>query len=80
MSLGLLLQLAIDPGALRPGEDRFDIGFAFGNILFGGIIGMVIVAPLTGAMWKLPEMVQVRSRPSLYSAERTSWVTWAGFP
>ncbi len=26
----------------------------FGNIIFGGLIGILIVDPLTGAMWKLP--------------------------
>lgn len=31
-------------------------GWYFGNILFGGLIGFVIVDPLTGAMWKLPPM------------------------
>ena len=30
-------------------------GWYIGNILFGGIIGMLIVDPATGAMWKLPE-------------------------
>ncbi|MDA1343699.1 MAG: hypothetical protein O2966_07555 [Proteobacteria bacterium] len=30
-------------------------GWYFGNILFGGIIGMLIVDPSTGAMFKLPE-------------------------
>jgi hypothetical protein len=29
-------------------------GWYFGNILLGGIIGMLIIDPLTGAMWKLP--------------------------
>lgn len=29
-------------------------GWYFGNILLGGVIGMVIVDPATGAMWKLP--------------------------
>lgn len=29
----------------------------FGNILFGGLIGLVIVDPATGAMYKLPEVV-----------------------
>jgi len=29
-------------------------GWYFGNILFGGLIGMLIVDPLTGNMWKLP--------------------------
>ncbi len=28
-------------------------GWYFGNILFGGLIGLVIVDPLTGAMWTL---------------------------
>jgi hypothetical protein len=30
-------------------------GWYFGNILFGGIIGLLIVDPATGAMWKLDE-------------------------
>lgn len=30
-------------------------GWYIGNILFGGLIGMLIVDPATGAMWKLPE-------------------------
>lgn len=27
----------------------------FGNILLGGFVGMLIIDPLTGAMWDLPE-------------------------
>jgi hypothetical protein len=30
-------------------------GWYFGNLLFGGIIGMLIVDPATGAMWTLDE-------------------------
>ena len=30
-------------------------GWWFGNILFGGPIGILIIDPATGAMWKLPE-------------------------
>jgi hypothetical protein len=30
-------------------------GWYYGNILFGGLIGMLIVDPATGAMWDLPE-------------------------
>ncbi|MNN62205.1 hypothetical protein D3C81_1774870 [compost metagenome] len=30
-------------------------GWYWGNILIGGLIGMLIVDPLTGAMYKLPE-------------------------
>ena len=32
-------------------------GWYFGNLLFGGLIGLFIVDPLTGAMFKLPENV-----------------------
>jgi len=28
-------------------------GWYFGNLLIGGVLGMVVVDPLTGAMWKL---------------------------
>ncbi len=30
-------------------------GWYVGNILFGGLIGLLIIDPATGAMWKLPE-------------------------
>jgi hypothetical protein len=33
-------------------------GWYFGNIIFGGLIGMVIVDPLTGSMWNIaPEKI-----------------------
>lgn len=32
-------------------------GWYWGNILFGGIIGFLIIDPATGAMWKLPEYI-----------------------
>lgn len=32
-------------------------GWYWGNILFGGLIGLLIVDPITGKMWKLPEDV-----------------------
>ena len=35
----------------------------FGNILFGGLIGMLIVDPLTGAMFKLDDAVVGRLAP-----------------
>lgn len=31
-------------------------GWYLGNILFGGLIGILIVDPLTGAMWKLDSL------------------------
>lgn len=41
--------------ALRSGID----GWYWGNLLLGGLIGMLIVDPLTGAMFKLPPQVLV---------------------
>ena len=32
-------------------------GWYFGNLIFGGLIGLFIVDPLTGAMFKLPQNV-----------------------
>lgn len=32
-------------------------GWYFGNILFGGLIGLLIVDPATGAMWRLNDTV-----------------------
>ncbi|WP_198588764.1 hypothetical protein [Alloalcanivorax mobilis] len=33
-------------------------GWYFGNILLGGLLGMLIIDPATGAMWKLNDQVQ----------------------
>lgn len=33
-------------------------GWYFGNFLFGGLIGLLVIDPSTGAMWKLPESIQ----------------------
>lgn len=40
-------------------------GWYFGNLLFGGLVGMLIVDPLTGAMWKLsPNEVDLTLSPN----------------
>lgn len=48
-------------------------GWYIGNLLFGGLVGMLIVDPLTGAMWKLePQDVNanlVESTSSLDTSE-----------
>lgn len=49
---------------LRPGMD----GWYIGNIMFGGLIGILVVDPATGAMWKLPEIANVNLQPSTASA------------
>ena len=41
-------------------------GWYIGNILFGGLIGILIVDPATGAMWKLPDAIST----SLYEHEQ----------
>lgn len=38
-------------------------GWYLGNVLFGGLPGLLIVDPATGAMWKLPENVNVSLTP-----------------
>lgn len=43
-------------------------GWYWANILFGGIIGMVIVDPATGAMWKLPEAQSASLAPTSIAA------------
>jgi hypothetical protein len=43
-------------------------GWYFGNLLFGGVIGMLIVDPATGAMWKLEDVYSV----NLPSAKKIS--------
>lgn len=40
-------------------------GWYAGNLIFGGLIGLVIVDPLTGAMWRLPEQVIVQGPTGL---------------
>ncbi len=35
-------------------------GWYWGNILLGGLIGMLIVDPLTGAMYKLPDRIDAQ--------------------
>lgn len=35
----------------------------WGNLLFGGLIGMLIVDPITGAMWKLKDECLVQLAP-----------------
>ena len=37
----------------------------FGNLFFGGIIGLALVDPVTGAMWELPEDVHVNLSESV---------------
>ncbi len=38
-------------------------GWYAGNILFGGLIGLLVVDPLTGAMWKLEPSVNAELTP-----------------
>lgn len=38
---------------------KVDLWYLLGNLLFGGLIGYLIVDPLTGAMWKYEDRVSV---------------------
>lgn len=52
----LTLRVAKDGMPARELPLKTDVnGWYFGNILFGGLIGMVFVDPATGAMYSFPE-------------------------
>ncbi len=51
---GYLVKLELEGYDTKTVPVTFDInGWYFGNVLFGGLVGMLIVDPATGAMWKL---------------------------
>ncbi|WP_416395219.1 hypothetical protein [Allohahella sp. A8] len=39
-------------------------GWYFGNLVLGGILGALIVDPITGAMWRLPDSLDTTLQPS----------------
>ena len=51
-------------------------GWYIGNILFGGLIGFLIIDPATGAMWKLDDRIVVNlgRRPATSAADGTQLV------
>ena len=53
---------------------RSDVdGWYFGNLFFGGLFGMLVVDPATGAMYNLPERVDVSlGNPISYVPEKIS--------
>lgn len=50
-------------------------GWYVANILFGGLIGLLIVDPATGAMYKLPEKTSAQLVPSTDGSETLSVIT-----
>lgn len=59
--------IAVDKQGYRPHSYNLVStvdGWYFGNILVGGLIGMLIVDPATGAMYKLPGHASVKLEPS----------------
>lgn len=59
---GQSYRLVFELPAHAPAEVKLDptlSGWYFGNIVFGGLIGMLIVDPITGAMYNLsPEKIE----------------------
>jgi len=47
-------------------ENRID-GWYFGNLLIGGLLGMLIIDPLTGAMWTLPTYMHAQLNSGMNS-------------
>lgn len=52
-------------------------GWYWGNILLGGIVGLLIVDPATGAMYKLPDHVEVPIEAKTASVNGASALTIA---
>ncbi|USD62145.1 hypothetical protein J4N45_05020 [Vibrio sp. SCSIO 43140] len=50
-------------------------GWYVGNILFGGFIGLLIVDPATGAMWKLPNSDMASMNSSSVSQLKVQSIT-----
>lgn len=59
---GQSYRLVFEMPGYAPAEIKLDAslsGWYFGNLVFGGVIGMLIVDPLTGAMYNLtPEKIE----------------------
>ncbi len=47
-------------------------GWYFGNLAFGGILGLLIIDPATGAMFRLPESISVNLTPQNHSMMQPS--------
>lgn len=54
---------------------KTDGWYIYGNLLFGGLVGWLIIDPVTGAMWKLEKDVSVtlRSQKSSLNLEEQSF-------
>ena len=53
---GEVYKLVFEAPGYYPGEStiRYKVdGWYFGNVIFGGLIGLAVVDPLTGSMWTL---------------------------
>jgi len=65
---GQTYRLVFEMPGYSPAEIKLDAslsGWYFGNLVFGGLIGMLIVDPLTGAMYNLtPEKIDQHLSPS----------------
>jgi hypothetical protein len=65
------------PGYLRAEETiSSDLnGWYFGNFIFGGLIGLFLVDPATGAMWTLmPDSVICRMTPDAQAPEQSNYL------
>ena len=82
ISRGLVSEENEDPGfeilhlSFRKRESTHLYGgpvhYYIGNIVFGGLIGLLIVDPATGAMYKLPETTAATLQPNNTSAAHES--------
>jgi hypothetical protein len=52
-------------------------GWYWGNLAFGGLLGMLIVDPATGSMFKLPERADINLSQKISGLDRVSSLTIA---
>jgi hypothetical protein len=60
---GQTYQVSFSAPGYLPKTESLDTtfnGWYFGNLIFGGLIGLVVLDPATGAMWDLPSTMDVK--------------------
>ncbi len=55
-------------------------GWYWGNLLIGGVLGMVIIDPLTGAMWKLDPNVSIQLTEKVANSQSLSVMSLEDIP
>ncbi|WP_320130291.1 hypothetical protein [uncultured Sphaerochaeta sp.] len=55
-------------------------GWYWGNLLVGGLFGMIIIDPATGSMWKLDQNISMKLNPKIASSGSISIMSYNDIP